>query len=352
MKQLEIDFQKQLKHYTLDMDVSITGGCLGILGASGCGKSMTLKAVAGIVCPDSGRIATEKTVLYDSKKKIDLSPQKRKVGYLFQNYALFPNMTVEQNIMAGIQGGKSEKKKKAARLAEQFQLSDLEKQYPARLSGGQQQRVALARILASEPDVLLLDEPFSAMDSYLKEELQLEMQRHIQSFGGCTILVSHDRDEIYRLCSHTMIMEQGKNVICDNTKSLFEKPRKVAAARLTGCKNISQAEKRGRFQVYAKDWGILLYTAEEVSEKTAYIGVRAHDVLPALDRKCEEQKKLTNWIPVLPIEHSETPFEQTMIFKANEQANKGIWMKRERGNRQVPEAVTIAPEKLLLLEEN
>ncbi len=352
MKQLEINFQKQLKHYMLDMNVSMNGGCLGILGASGCGKSMTLKAVAGIVRPDYGRIATEKLVFYDSKKKIDLSPQKRKVGYLFQNYALFPNMTVEENIMAGIQGKRSEKKKKATRLVEQFQLSDLEKQYPARLSGGQQQRVALARILASEPDVLLLDEPFSAMDSYLKEELQLEMQRHIQSFFGCTILVSHDRDEIYRLCTHTMIMEKGKNVICDNTKALFENPRKVAAARLTGCKNISRAEKRGDFQVYAKDWGISLYTAEQVSEKTTYIGVRAHDVLPACNKGDTDQGNRVNWIPVLPVEQSETPFEQTMIFKANEQANKGIWMKSERGTLQIPEAVTIAPEKLLLLEDN
>lgn len=352
MKKLEIKFQKKLKHYILDMDVSMHAGCLGILGASGCGKSMSLKAVAGIVRPDSGRIATEKMVLFDSEKKIDLTPQKRKVGYLFQNYALFPNMTVEENIMAGVQGKRPEKKEKAARLMERFQLSGLEKQYPVRLSGGQQQRVALARILASGPEVLLLDEPFSAMDSYLKEELQMEMQRHIQSFGGCAVLVSHDRDEIYRLCARTMIMEEGKNVICDNTKLLFENPRKVAAARLTGCKNISRAERRGRFQVYAEDWGILLCTAEEVSEKTAYIGVRAHDVLPASDRKSMSPENLVNWIPVTPAELSETPFERTMILKADEKAEKGIWMKSERGSGQVPEAVTIAPGKILLLEEN
>ena len=355
MKQLEINFQKQLKHYMLDMKVSMNGGCLGILGASGCGKSMTLKAVAGIVRPDHGRIAMEKTVFYDSEKKIDLSPQKRKVGYLFQNYALFPNMTVEDNIMAGIQGKKAEKKQKAAELMEQFQLRGLEKQYPTRLSGGQQQRTALARILASEPDILLLDEPFSAMDSYLKEELQLEMQRRIRNFAGCTILVSHDRDEIYRLCTDTMIMEKGKNVITDNTKALFENPRKVAAARLTGCKNISQIEKRGQFQVYAKDWGISLWTAEPVSEKTAYIGVRAHDILPAAGKSGEggaEGENQVNRFPVLPVEQSETPFEQTIIFKADQQAEKGLWMKSERGGCRIPEAVTIAPERLLLLEEN
>ena len=354
MKQLEINFQKQLKHYMLDMEFSMNGGCLGILGASGCGKSMTLKATAGIVRPDLGRIATEKTVFYDSEKKIDLSPRKRKVGYLFQNYALFPNMTVEENIMAGIQGKKAARKQKAARLMEQFQLGGLEKQYPARLSGGQQQRTALARILASEPDILLLDEPFSAMDSYLKEELQLEMQRQIQNFAGCTILVSHDRDEIYRLCTNTMIMEKGKNVICDNTKTLFEHPRKIAAARLTGCKNISRIEKRGSFQVYAKDWGISLWTAEPVSEKTAYIGVRAHDILPATGGPMEKEtgEKKVNRFPLLMVEQSETPFERTVIFKADQKAEKGLWMKSGRGGCRIPETVTIAPERLLLLEEN
>ena len=213
----------------------------------------------------------------------------------------------------------------------------------------------MARILASEPDILLLDEPFSAMDSYLKEELQLEMQRRIRNFAGCTILVSHDRDEIYRLCTDTMIMEKGKNVITDNTKALFENPRKVAAARLTGCKNISQIEKRGQFQVYAKDWGISLWTAEPVSEKTAYIGVRAHDILPAAGKSREggaEGENQVNRFPVLPVEQSETPFEQTIIFKADQQAEKGLWMKSERGGCRIPEAVTIAPERLLLLEEN
>ena len=257
--------------------------------------------------------------------------------------------------MAGIQGKKAEKKQKAAGLMEQLQLSGLEKQYPTRLSGGQQQRTALARILASEPDILLLDEPFSAMDSYLKEELQLEMQRRIRNFAGCTILVSHDRDEVYRLCTDTMIMEKGKNVITDNTKALFENPRKVAAARLTGCKNISQIEKRGQFQVYAKDWGISLWTAEPVSEKTAYIGVRAHDILPVAGKSGEggaEGENQDNRFPVLPVEQSETPFEQTIIFKADQQAEKGLWMKSERGGCRIPEAVTIAPERLLLLEEN
>ncbi|MGC4019122.1 MAG: ATP-binding cassette domain-containing protein [Muricomes sp.] len=252
MNKLQADFQKTLKNFDLRMDFAMDQGCLGILGASGCGKSMTLKAIAGIVTPDEGKIYTDKATFYDSTKKVNLAPQKRKVGYLFQNYALFPNMTVAENIAAGIrqtENGKNQKMRRQAvkeqvkSLLAQFQLEGLENQYPVRLSGGQQQRTALARILASKPDILLLDEPFSAMDSYLREELQIELYKRLKEFPGCSVIVSHDRDEIYKLCSHTMVMGNGRNIICEETEKLFEQPRYMQAARLTGCKNISRAER-------------------------------------------------------------------------------------------------------------
>ena len=167
---LKVHIHSKLKGFELKVDFETNGKPMGILGASGCGKSMTLKCIAGIMTPDEGYIELRGKVLFDSKNKINLKPQDRKVGYLFQNYALFPNMTVAQNIAVGIRGSKSEKTEVVTKMLHNFHLQGLEKRYPSQLSGGQQQRVALARILAYEPDALLLDEPFSALDAYLKEE--------------------------------------------------------------------------------------------------------------------------------------------------------------------------------------
>lgn len=134
---------------------------------------MTLKSIAGIVTPDEGRILLNGRTLFDSEKKINLKPRDRKVGYLFQDYALFPNMTVRQNISCGVRG--KEKEKLAEEQIHNFRLEGLEEQYPHQLSGGQKQRTALARMMANEPEALLLDEPFSALDYYLKEQLQVQM---------------------------------------------------------------------------------------------------------------------------------------------------------------------------------
>ena len=171
-KLLKVDIHMELKEFDLDVDFELKKGCLGILGPSGCGKSMTLKSIAGIVTPDSGIIslaADEETTYFNSKQKINLKPQKRNVGYLFQNYALFPNMTVEENIAVGL--GKDHDEKRVSEMIKRFHLEGLEKRYPRQLSGGQQQRVALARILAYGPDVILLDEPFSAMDTFFLSSL-------------------------------------------------------------------------------------------------------------------------------------------------------------------------------------
>ena len=219
---LGVEIKKKLKEFDLDISFSAGKGCLGILGPSGCGKSMTLKSIAGIVTPDSGRIALQYAkgeaaggrVLYDSALKINEKPQMRRVGYLFQNYALFPNMSVEENIAAGLKGLAAKQaiggrkpsaqslaaiKAKVGEMIERFRLAGLEKRYPGQLSGGQQQRVALARILAYEPEVLLLDEPFSAMDTYLREGLRLELSKVLADYDGVSVMVTHDRDEALQL---------------------------------------------------------------------------------------------------------------------------------------------------------
>ena len=165
---ISAEIHRKLNHFALDVCFSSKSRRIGILGASGCGKSMTLKSIAGIEVPDSGNIVVEGRILFDSDSRINLKPQKRNIGYLFQNYALFPTMTVAKNIAAGLKGNRKENEQRVREMVRKFRLDGLEDQLPAQLSGGQQQRVALARIMAYEPDVILLDEPFSALDMFSK----------------------------------------------------------------------------------------------------------------------------------------------------------------------------------------
>ena len=179
---LTVNIKRKHGEFKLDIQFQSESKRIGILGASGCGKSMTLKSIAGIETPDAGKIQIGDAVLFDSEKKINLKPQKRNVGYLFQNYALFPTMTVAKNIETGLKGSKEEKQKRVQEMIEKFQLHGLENRLPGQLSGGQQQRVALARIMAYEPDVIMLDEPFSALDVFLKDRLQQELKEESMMF--------------------------------------------------------------------------------------------------------------------------------------------------------------------------
>ena len=268
---LEVNIKKRLGSFTLDVSFSAGDGALALLGASGCGKSMTLRCIAGIERPDEGRIVLGERVLFDSARKIDLPPQKRRVGLLFQNYALFPTMTVEQNIAAGLA------KKDRGRVAEyvrRFRLEGLEGRLPGQLSGGQQQRVALARMLITEPDVLMLDEPFSALDAYLRWELEQEVLSVIRDFGGTTLLVSHDRDEVYRVAQSIAVYGHGTIDRIGDKWDLFRAPQTAVTARLTGCKNIASARwEKGRVEV--PGWGLTL-TAPDPGREVNCVGLRAH----------------------------------------------------------------------------
>ncbi len=344
---LYVDITKKFKGFTLKVKFNTEKERLGLLGASGCGKSMTLKCIAGIEKPDEGRIILNNRLLFDSGKKIDLSPQKRKVGYLFQNYALFPNMTVEENIGCGLTGSKKDKKPRVEQMIELLHLKELGKRYPMQLSGGQQQRVALARILAYEPDVLMLDEPFSALDAYLKENLQQELSVALKEYLGDTIIVSHNRDEIYSLCENIAVMDAGSLILAGNTAEIFQKPVKLAAARLTGCKNISRAVKVSEYEVEALAWGIVLKTEERVSELIRYVGIRAHDI--RLANNMEEE----NSLPCKPLRIVESPFEKNIILSSN--LNE-LWWKISRAywsntlKEEIPEYIRLPKESLMLLE--
>lgn len=276
---LEVRIKKRFEKFHMDVTFKTGEGLTGLLGASGCGKSMTLKCIAGLVAPDEGRIVLNGRVLFDSEKHINLSPQERRVGYLFQHYALFPNMTVAQNIAAGVRE-KEKREEKVAALIAAFYLEGQEHKYPRQLSGGQQQRVALARILASEPEALLLDEPFSALDSYLKWQIELELGDRLALFDGPVVFVTHAREEIYRLCNQVCVLSHGWSEPMQNTKELFDTPATLSACLLTGCKNVSRARVVSGSTVEALDWGITLNTGREVPVGLTHIGVRAHYVKP------------------------------------------------------------------------
>lgn len=309
---LYVDIKKDLGGFRLSVKFEAKDGVMGILGPSGCGKSMTLRCIAGVERPDEGKIVLDGVTLFDSEQRINLKPQQRQVGYLFQNYALFPNMTVRQNILCGAKREKDKAKREEllAHYIELMQLTGLEKHYPAQLSGGQQQRVALARILVNQPKLLMLDEPFSALDTHLREKLLVEMKGILERFGGVSIAVTHSRDEAYDLCGTIALMEDGHIHTLKPTKELFADPGTRAGASMTGCKNFSRAKKAGEYEVYAVDWGVSFTTAKPVRDDIAYIGIRAHYFSPNTKQ---------NSHPVKLLGKIEEPFEDIIRFRYTEQ---------------------------------
>lgn len=290
---LYVDIKKNFGEFALETKFEADGGVMGILGASGCGKSMTLRCIAGIVKPDEGRIELDGTVFFDSQKKINLKPQERRVGLLFQNYALFPNMTVRQNLMMGLKPYEKDKKKAREAVEEmirKFYLTGLEKHKPAQLSGGQQQRTALARILLSKPRLLMLDEPFSALDDFLRWNLEMELSEILKEFGGNTLFVSHSRDEVYRICDRVCVMDHGKFSPVIPVKQLFELPESRAAAYLSGCKNFAAAHTVGENRIFAEEWGVVLESEGMAPSGFSCIGVRSHYIHPVTEEEARGQK--------------------------------------------------------------
>ena len=287
---IQLSIKKSFENFTLDVDFEAENDVVGLLGASGCGKSMTLKCIAGVVRPDEGRIVVDGVTLFDSDKKINIAPRKRHLGLLFQNYALFPNMTVKQNVCSVLSlRGKKDLGKRFAVLAEKFYIGGLENHYPAQLSGGQQQRVALARIMASEPAAIMLDEPLSALDSYLCWQLEGELLQAFEEFKGTVLYVSHNRDEIYRLCSKVCVLKYGENEKIRTVKELFDSPDTLASSLLSGCKNYSRVERTGQGLFHAIDWGVHLRSPAKSTEDVHYVGVRAHYIRLSSAANAEEE---------------------------------------------------------------
>ena len=274
---LSVDIRKSFGDYTLDVAFEAGDETLGFLGASGCGKSLTLRCIAGIETPDEGRIVVNDEVFFDSATGVNLTPQQRKTALLFQNYMLFPNLTVAENVAAGIgkDVAKAEREALVSQELERFGLRGFGQRYPAQLSGGQQQRVALARMLAARPGILMLDEPFSALDAHLKGVLEQNLVSLFDAYEGTILYVSHDIDESLRFCDRIAVVDAGRIMEVDTGDELVNHPQSMAGLKLSGCKNATEAVRVGPHEVELPQWGVRVHTVEKVPEGVKCLGVRA-----------------------------------------------------------------------------
>ncbi|MBW4687200.1 MAG: molybdate ABC transporter permease subunit [Komarekiella atlantica HA4396-MV6] len=314
---LFVDIEKRLPSFHLQVSFNSNEQPLGLLGGSGAGKSMILRCIAGIETPTRGRIVLNGRVLFDSEQGINLPSRDRRVGFLVQNYALFPHMNVAQNIAFGLPKGLSTG---AIRVqVEQqliaMQLQGLGDRFVHQLSGGQQQRVALARALASQPEILLLDEPFSALDTHLRSQLEQQMTATLAEYEGVTLFVTHNMEEAYRICSNLLVLEHGKAVHHSSKYEIFEHPANVSVAQLTGCKNFSRAVFKLSEQIEAVDWGCSLQVIEPIKSELSHVGIRAHQITFTRDSSCE------NTFPCWVVRTSETPHRMTLFLKLHSPAH-------------------------------
>lgn len=307
---LDINIIKKLSGFKLQAQLACEQEIIGILGASGSGKSMLLNCIAGLINPDEGKITLNDKTFFDSAQKINMPPKDRKTGFLFQNYALFPHLTIAENIAFGLDKlSQPEKDKKVAALMERFHLKDMEKRYPSQISGGQQQRVALARALAAEPEILLLDEPFSALDNHLKNYMMKEMLASLKEFQGSTLFVTHNMEEAYRICDRIAVVNAGRIEAFGTKQVIFETPVSFETAKITGCKNIAAAMRKSEHIVEVPEWGITVKTAMKVDNEKGFIGVRANHIKLADDKTGE------NHFPVWIADESEAPFRANLYLK-------------------------------------
>ncbi|MBD5558797.1 MAG: ATP-binding cassette domain-containing protein [Clostridia bacterium] len=345
---LEVQIRRKLGSFELAIDLEHQEGSTAILGASGSGKSVTLQAIAGVLRPDAGRIVLNGRVLFDSSRHIDLPPQQRHVGFLFQNYALFPNMTVLDNVACGAPRGLTRRQRLAlaADWIRTMQLDGFESRYPRHLSGGQQQRTALARALIGQPEILMLDEPFSALDAQLREQLIPELRKLLDTWEKDALLVTHSRDEAYELCSTMAVLDNGRLVRYGPVQEVFDNPQTMAAAALTGCKNVTPACKAGPHTVFVPDWGIHLETARAVEDHLKGVGIRAHYFSPGI---------AVNAFPVEIVEEVEEPFAWILKFRYAGQSpeSPAIWWRlskdRQRTSRRDTAVLGVEPHDVLLL---
>lgn len=338
---ITMEIEKKLGDFHLQMALEAGDQVLALLGPSGCGKSVTLRCIAGLLRPDAGRIAVDGETLFDSGAKLDLPPQKRRAGLLFQSCALFPHWSVRENILAGCRRA-PDRRARVDELLARFDLTALQDRLPAQLSGGEQQRAALARILAARPRILLLDEPFSALDSHLRGRMEQEVRAVIREFGKTVLLVSHDQGEVYRLADRVAVVERGRVETCGDKRRVFSDPETRGAALLTGCRNLSALREDGPGRVFALDWGLSLRVPAE-RPGAAFAGIRARDIAPGPGpngARCQVTEVIEN------------PFSVTMLLRPAGASVPLYWETGVEQRREIGETVDIhlPPAAILLLK--
>ena len=352
---LEIDLEKGLERFTLKVRLRAGRGAVGILGASGAGKSMTLRLIAGVVTPNRGRIVLNGRVLFDSATGENVRCARRRIGIVFQDYALFPHMTVAENVGFGLSALTApERQRVVARHLQRMHIAELAERMPGEISGGQRQRVAIARCMAIQPDALLLDEPFAALDPHLRRQTEEQLRETLAEYKGAVLFVTHDMEEAFRFCSELVVLDAGRVIASGPKQELFERPRSVVAARLTGCKNIVAARHVGLQRIAVDAWQCELQTAIPVSDGLTNVGVRSHQIAFAADAAGE------NIFPAWLMGTSEAPHEMTLYLRLHAPAQAGepahlqvdlpkdAW--RALMDRPQPWPVRLAPSRLLLLE--
>jgi len=316
---------------------------------------MTLRCIAGLESPNQGQIILNGRVLFDAKQGISVPSCQRRIGFVFQNYALFPHLSVVQNIAFGLQGlPQIERTQQVAKYLTLMRLQGLENRYPQQLSGGQQQRVALARALAIEPEALLLDEPLSALDTYLRSQIEQLLTEVLATYQGVTLFITHKLEEAYRVCSNLLILSEGKVIAYGPKAEIFERPTTFRVAQLTECKNFSQAQVVEPGRVAAADWNCTLSVLEPIPPVLAWVGIRAHhltftqdlkqdNVFPCwLARTSETQHRMTLYLKLrTPPTHSQDYHLQAEVLQEK-------WAKLKE--HPFPWAVHLAPLRLILME--
>lgn len=279
-------FQKQfVGGAAVDIDFSqATNGfsVTAVIGPSGCGKTTMLKCLAGLIRPDHGMIAFGEEAWFDEHRKIARSPQQRDIGFLFQNYALFPHFNVYENIGYGLRSlTEIARRQRVTEILSLFDLKGLESRFPHQLSGGQQQRVALGRVLARRPRLLLLDEPLSSLDSNLRDQLRMELRQMLSEFETPVILVTHDRVEAISLADRVAVMHSGKIQQIGSVQEVFTRPRNAILARLVGVETIAAGEITGSHEglatVQVEDVR-LLAVAPSTSARFVHVCIKGEDV--------------------------------------------------------------------------
>lgn len=357
---LEVKIVKKLRDFTLDVSFAADNEPLGILGPSGAGKSMLFRCIAGIEQPDSGHIILNGRVVFDAKRQIHLPARERRVGLLFQHYALFPHRTLEQNILFGLSHlDQEEQRKRLQAVIASTHIGGLEHRYPRELSGGEQQRAALARALAIEPEALLLDEPLSALDTHLRNQMEAQLQEIFATYERPSLLVTHNIEEAYRLGKHLLVLVQGRVAAFGDKEEVFRRPPTLDVARITGCKNFSRVRPISSDIIEAIDWSCQLRVAGAIPPSTAHVGIRAHNIDFTEESGTATSKD--NVFPCWLVRASETPFRVTLFLRLhhppsgqdNYQVQAEVFKEKwERfRERPLPWHVRLSPDSLLLLGE-